>query len=134
MISLIAYAKADIRASLSALNDVENKVFDVDSKALKGLAAYHAQQAIEKIIKSEIYRKNPNINPRKTYTHNLYDLCSIAKSLNIKIPADIRKNSIMYTEWEASGRYDIHFVVRVDSIKRAIKTATYWINEIEKRK
>ena len=35
-------------------------------KATKGIAAYHAQQAVEKIIKSEIYKANPDI-PSPTF-------------------------------------------------------------------
>lgn len=76
-LSLVAYAKADIRAAELALNDVRNK--QGNEKAIKGIAAYHAQQAIEKIIKSEIYKNSPNIDPRKMYTHKIYDLCAIAK-------------------------------------------------------
>lgn len=55
-ISLISFAKADIRTSWSALEAVRNK--EGNEKATKGIAAYHAQQAIEKIIKAEIYRKS----------------------------------------------------------------------------
>ena len=75
-ISLISYAKADIRTSYSALNEVRAK--EGNEKAMKGIAAYHAQQAIEIIIKSEIYRVNPQISPRKVYTHKIYDLCAVA--------------------------------------------------------
>lgn len=45
-ISLTAYAKADIRAAKSALEAVKAK--EGNEKATKGIAAYHAQQAIEK--------------------------------------------------------------------------------------
>lgn len=66
-ISLIAYAKADIRASRSAFEAV--RAGEGNEKATKGVAAYHAQRAIEKILKSEMYRVNPGISPRKMYTH-----------------------------------------------------------------
>ena len=68
-ISLLAYAKADIQASWSAIEAVKAKTGN--EKATKGIAAYHAQQAIEKIIKAEIYRVNPNISPQKMYTHKI---------------------------------------------------------------
>lgn len=45
-ISLISYAKADIHTAWSALNEAKNMC--KNKKALKGIAAYHAQQAIEK--------------------------------------------------------------------------------------
>lgn len=43
-ISLLSYAKADIHTAWSALHEVHNKSNNL--KALKGIAAYHAQQAI----------------------------------------------------------------------------------------
>ncbi|MCM1134924.1 MAG: hypothetical protein NC400_05040 [Clostridium sp.] len=93
-ISLIAYAKADIRTAYSALEAVYAK--EGNEKAMKGIAAYHAQQAIEKILKSEIYRISPAINSRKMYTHKIYDLCAIAQMNQIKVPKDIVEKA-MYT-------------------------------------
>lgn len=122
-ISLIAYAKADIRAAHSALGSIRAK--EGNEKATKGIAAYHAQQAIEKIIKSEIYRVAPDISPRKMYTHKIYDLCSIAESNGIK------EKSYMYSDWEAAGRYDLHFSVRVDSVEKALRLAESWLKELE---
>ncbi|MDE6816876.1 MAG: HEPN domain-containing protein [Lachnospiraceae bacterium] len=128
-ISLISYAKADIRTSYSALNEVRAK--EGNEKAMKGIAAYHAQQAIEKIIKSEIYRVNPQISPRKVYTHKIYDLCAVAEEHGIKIPKGIKDKSYMYSDWEAAGRYDLSFSVRVDSIEKALQIAEKWLEEIE---
>lgn len=128
-ISLIAYAKADIHASRSALDAIHERNGNV--KATKGIAAYHAQQAIEKIIKYEIYRVNPKINPRKMYTHKIYDLCTIAENEGIKIPKGIKDKSYMYSDWEAAGRYDLHFSVRTDSIEKALRLAENWLKEIE---
>lgn len=73
-----------------------------NEKATKGIAVYYAQQAIEKMVKSEIYRVSPNINPRQ-----------------------------MYTDWEAAGRYDLHFSVRIDSIEKAIRLAQSWMKELK---
>lgn len=128
-ISLIAYAKADIRAAHSALGSIRAK--EGNEKATKGIAAYHAQQAIEKIIKSEIYRVVPDISPRKMYTHKIYDLCSIAESNGIKVPKGIKEKAYMYSDWEAAGRYDLHFSVRTDSVEKALSLAESWLKEIE---
>ena len=128
-ISLIAYAKADILASYSALEAVREK--KGNEKATKAIAAYHAQQAIEKILKAEIYRADPDINPRKMYTHKIYDLCDIAQTYGIKIPKGINEKSYIYSDWEVAGRYDLHFTVRTDSIKKALQLAENWLDEIE---
>lgn len=129
-ISLLSYAMADIKAAQSALEAVKSK--EGNEKATKGIAAYHAQQAIEKIIKSQIYKINPNINPKQMYTHKIFDLCSIAKVNGIKIPKDIIINVQMYTDWEAAGRYDLHFSVRVDSVEKAIRLAQDWIDDLKR--
>lgn len=127
-ISLIAYAKADICVSKSALEAV--KVKEGNEKAIKGIAAYHAQQAIEKILKSEIYKADPCISPRKMYTHKIYDLCAIAESYGIQVPKGIKDNAYKYSDWEAAGRYDLHFSVRMDSIEKALRFAEEWLRKI----
>lgn len=124
-ISLLSYVKADIHTAWSALNEIDHNGKNI--KALKGIAAYHAQQAIEKMIKSEIYRVAPEVNPRKLYTHKIYDLCSIASEYGIMVPKGIVKNAGMYTDWETGGRYDLHFSVRKDSIKTALNAAEDWL-------
>ena len=57
---------------------------------------------------TEIYSVNPDISPRKMYTHKIYDLCE-----------------------EATGRYELHFTVRTDSIERALQLAENWLDGIE---
>ncbi|MDD6071450.1 MAG: hypothetical protein PUC12_11675 [Clostridiales bacterium] len=94
-ISLISYAKADIRASESALEAVKKK--EGNEKALKGIAAYHAQQAI-------------------------------AELNGIKVPRLIKNNAYMYSDWEAAGRYDLHFSVRIDSVEKALLLAKQWLD------
>ena len=129
MISLLSFAKADISAAKSAIKEIEDT--SGNEKAMKGIAAYHAQQAIEKITKHLIYKAAPDVNPSKMYTHKIYDLIDIAKSYNIVIPSEIDKNSVMYSDWEATGRYDLHFVVKITSVKKAVSLAEKWIESIE---
>ena len=128
-ISLLSYAKADIHTAWSALNESGNQY--KNRKALKGIAAYHAQQAIEKIIKSEIYGVDPNVNPKKLYTHKIHDLCNIAAEYGIAVPKEITKNAGMYTDLETGGRYDLHFSVRADSVEKALKLAQEWIKNMK---
>lgn len=76
---------------------------------------------------------DPDISPGKMYTHKIYDLCDIAESYGIKIPKEIRDNAYMYSDWEAAGRYDLHFSVRMDSIEKALRLAEKWLGEAEPR-
>ncbi len=130
MISLMAYVKADIRASKSALEAVKLK--EGNEKATKGIAAYHAQQAIEKLLKFEIYKADPGISPKKMYTHKIYDLCAIAESYGIEVPKGIKDNAYKYSDWEAAGRYDLHFSVRTASVEKALRLVEQWMKEIKK--
>lgn len=130
VISLMAYVKADIRASKSALEAVKSK--EGNEKATKGIAAYHAQQAIEKLLKFEIYKADPGISPKKMYTHKIYDLCAIAESYGIEVPKGIKDNAYKYSDWEAAGRYDLHFSVRTDSVEKALRLVEQWMKGIKK--
>lgn len=59
------------------------------------------------------------------------DLCSIAKQNGVKVPRAVVRNAQMYTDWEAAGRYDLHFSVRIDSIEKAVQIAESWIKTLE---
>lgn len=65
------------------------------------------------------------------YTHKIYDLCAIAEGQGIKVPKGIRDNSYMYSDWKATGRYDLHFSVRTDSVDKALRLVEGWLKEIE---
>lgn len=39
------------------------------------------------------------------------------------MPRKIKDKSYMYRDWEAAGRYDLHFSVRTDSIENALDPA-----------
>ncbi len=79
----------------------------------------------------EIYRANPKINPRQMYTHNIFDLCSIARLNGIQVPKDIILNARMYTDWESAGRYGLYFTVRIDSVEKAVRLAQSWIEDLK---
>ncbi|MCD8073927.1 MAG: hypothetical protein LUF27_02625 [Lachnospiraceae bacterium] len=63
--------------------------------------------------------------------HDIDHLCALATSLGVTIPREIRANARMYSEWEASGRYDLHFVARKDSINKALRLAEEFLQEIQ---
>ena len=103
-------------------------------KYYRGQAGYHLQQAAEKMIKLQIYDSNAEINNAKMYRHSLDDLITYAALLGvtINIPKWIDEKKYTITEWEAQGRYDIHFVVRMDTLKRAYKEILQWKEIIQK--
>lgn len=71
-------AVANIGTAIRALEDYnKNKI-----KNMKGLSAYHVQQAVELIIKYLIYT-NAFYNGNELYTHDISKLIMIAEGLNI---------------------------------------------------
>ncbi|MBO5608966.1 MAG: hypothetical protein J5929_01140 [Eubacterium sp.] len=103
MILTKSLIKADIIATKQAIEYYEtNRVKDI-----KNVAAYHLQQATEKLI--------------------LY-----GESLGIKlnVPLFIRDRSILISDWEAGSRYDIGFSIRIDSLKKTYEVIDSWFDQV----
>ena len=68
----------------------------------------------------------------KFYRHSLDDLITYAQSLNIGItvPKWVNKEKYTITSWEAEGRYDLHFVVRIDTLKKAFREISQWKKDV----
>ncbi len=97
--------KADIIAAKQAVDYYDKcKIKDI-----KNIAAYHLQQAAEKLI---IY----------------------AQSFCFKfiLPEYIDANSLVLTSWEAGSRYDINFKIRIDTLKKTLNVIDEWYNELYK--
>ena len=70
MILTIGLIKADLVTAGQAIEYFEA----TSNKNIKNIAAYHLQQATEKLIKYQIYRATANPNNTKLYTHNIEKL------------------------------------------------------------
>ncbi len=119
--------KADLMLSKYSF-DQSVKVSAKISKSFKGQCGYHLQQACEKMIKIQIYASGKKIDNARMFKHSLKDLLVYANSLglSIKIPSYIEKNKDIITRWEATGRYDLHMVVRIDTLRKCYKEADQW--------
>ena len=108
--------QADIIAAKQAIEYFETN----KNRNIKSVAAYHLQQAAEKLIKIQIYANCSNINNSQMYTHNLERLIVYADSLDFVhiIPDYVRQHSLQITDWEAGSRYDVGFSVRIDTLKK----------------
>ena len=116
--------KADIIAAKQAIDYFETN----KNRNIKNVAAYHLQQAAEKLIKIQIYANCSSINHSQMYTHNLERLILYAASLGVVpvIPDYIRKHSLQITDWEAGSRYDVGFSVRIDTLKKTYEVICNW--------
>ena len=125
--------KADLMLAEYAINQVED-LSPKMSKILKGQAAYHLQQACEKMIKIQMYASGQTLNNARIYKHSLKELLIYAASISIsiQIPTYINKNNEIITRWEAQGRYDLHLVVRIDTLKKCLEEAQKWYDDLYK--
>ena len=105
----------------------ENKIREV-----KNMSAYHLQQAVEKLIKIQIYRSGIEYDNRNMYVHNLVKFITYAKKIGIdlKIPKSIDENALMITDWEAGSRYDVHFSIRIDTLKKMYQIVNEWYGKV----
>lgn len=120
--------RADVIAAKQAIEYFESKKI----RDMKNIAAYHLQQATEKLIKIQIYKQCSQVNNTQMYTHQIEKLIVYADSLkmNVVIPDYIRENSLVITAWEAGSRYDIGFSIRIDTLKKCCKVIEDWIKLI----
>lgn len=104
-------------------------------KEVKNTVAYHIQQASEKMIKIQIYRSGIAFNNSAVYIHNLPKLIAYAESIGIMlvIPDEIRSNALTITDWEAGSRYDLQFVVRIDTLEKYQKIVEDWFNDLKNK-
>ena len=123
-----ALIKADIIAAKQAIEYFEqNQV-----KAIKNIAAYHLQQAAEKILKYQIYKALGSTNNQQIYTHDLSRLIgyAAASGITLSVPEYIDKHAGSITAWEAGSRYDIGFSIRIDTLKKCYQAIVEWEQQI----
>ena len=119
--------KADILMARSALEkskESPNKL----AKYLRGQCGYHLQQAAEKIIKIQLYAAVTTVDQRKIYKHDLVEIITYAKSLgvNLDIPKYIDERAMTISSWEAEGRYDVHVVVKSNTLAKCLSVIEEW--------
>lgn len=121
--------KADLIMAKQGLEKYkENK----NIKDLKNMVAYHIQQAVEKMIKLQIYNSGKAYDNKSIYTHDINNLIVYAKLIGVElvIPKLIEENSMTITDWEAGSRYDMKFSVRVDTLEKYMGVCEEWIKQI----
>lgn len=122
---------ADLFMAASAIQKAET-ISSKAGKHLRGLAGYHLQQAAEKMIKFQIYASGAQIDHSKMYRHSLDDLMAYAGSLGVSliVPFWVNEKKYIITGWEAEGRYNLHFVVRIDTLKRCYQELLAWRKQL----
>ena len=120
--------KADIVAASQAVAYFkEHKVKDI-----KNIAAYHIQQAAEKLIKIQIYDSAETIENSRIFTHNIEALLAYAeeRGIEISVPDYIRENALTITRWEAGSRYGLGLSIRIDTLEKCLNIVSEWCDRI----
>ena len=125
-------AKADIFIAKAAIDEAKVNT-PKEAKYIKGLAGYHLQQAVEKLVKIQLYFSNKDIDPAKVYKHKIDQLLAYASSKNISIiiPDYIEHHAVTISSWEAEGRYNLHFVVKINQLEKCYDEVINWYDELK---
>lgn len=120
--------KADIIAAQQAIDYYDNH----NIKDIKNIAAYHLQQAAEKLIKYQIYKALSDTNNRQMYTHDLRKLKDYAEAegIDVIIPDYVQNHLDSITDWEAGSRYETDFTVRIVTVKKVYEAVSDWIKRV----
>ena len=118
--NLLSLAQADVEVSELILGTTNDEL-------KQNMAAYHTQQAIEKIIKQLIIDKRGFGN----IEHDLGQLVADAKSEGIVIPEWVEENSYEISRWATTIRYNSNFKTNRDSIDNFNKLINEWLEAFE---
>ncbi len=135
MKSSLKLTMGQVQADLFSAYDAINRAESMDprrAKYIKGTAGYHLQQAAEKMIKIQLYDSGKPLNNSRIYRHSLDDLIIYAASIGLQliVPPYINKHKTVISDWEAQGRYDVHFVVRIDQLKKCYQICKEWYDKM----
>lgn len=113
---LLRIAIADLKMSELALGTGNDEI-------MQNMAAYHTQQAIEKVMKHLLVEKRGY----GANDHDLERLAVDARSCGIDVPVWLEENSYEISKWATTIRYNSNFKTNRDSILKFNKLANEWI-------
>ncbi len=132
-------AKDDIHAANLLMKPENNPTND---EGIYDLAAYHAQQAVEKILKNVLINNfDYDEKDHKFRTHNIAALIDMLEGSQIEskrsildIPNDLRIMSSDISHWEANSRYGDDLSVVKEDIRKVLDMCSTMIKQLEDRK
>ena len=127
----MAQIQADMFMAKTAIAEAES-IPARNAKYIKGQCGYHLQQAAEKMIKIQLYASGKPLDNSKIYKHKIFELIAYAESIGVQliVPAYIDKNSVVISDWEAEGRYDISVVVKINQLKKCYDEINEWYSQL----
>lgn len=108
--------------------EVSELILGTTNDELKqNVAAYHTQQAVEKIIKHLLIEKRGHGN----ISHDIGTLVNDAKEEGIQIPDWVDDDSYEISKWATTIRYNSNFKTNREKITELNNNLNKWIEEIK---
>lgn len=114
---LMMLAEADLKVSETLLNSFNDEL-------IQNNAAYHTEQALEKLMKSLKEANGANA----TITHNITTLRKDLEELKIEVPEWVSDMDDEISSWATTIRYNANFKSDHDSIDKANKLIREWMD------
>ena len=115
----IKLAQSDIKAAELVLNSGNDEL-------MQNIAAYHAQQAVEKIMKGLLVKNGGFAG----ISHNITELSKDMDELGITYPDWIHEKDDDISSWATTIRYNANFKSDHDEIQDVIDKSKNWIAEL----
>ncbi len=118
---LIKLAEADLKVSELLLNSYNDEL-------MQNNAAYHTEQALEKLMKSIKESNGANA----TITHSITALWKDLQEMDIEVPEWVFEMDDEISSWATTIRYNANFKADHDSIENANRLIREWLERIVK--
>lgn len=116
---LLKLAEADLRASELLLNSFNDEL-------MQNNAAYHSQQALEKLMKA----LNEANGAPATVTHSITVLWKDLEELGVEFPEWVKELDDEITAWSTTIRYNSNFKSDHDTIDDINRKIREWMNSL----
>lgn len=118
---LLRLARNDLKVAVLVLNEANDEL-------MQNSAAYHTQQAVEKMMKSVIAKYGHRAN----LTHNITALSKDMDELGLSYPDWLRERDDELTSWSTTIRYNANFKSDYEEIAETIRLAKEWLDKLIK--
>lgn len=118
----IALAKSDLKVARMVLDSATDEL-------VQNIAAYHVEQAVEKIMKGLLVKNNGLAG----ISHNITELSKDLDELDVSYPEWIHDKDDLITSWATTIRYNANFKANHNEIMQIIIDTQKWVDEIESK-
>lgn len=112
-------AANDLKVAKLVLNSANDEL-------MQNSAAYHVEQAVEKLMKGLIVKAGGVAG----VSHNITELSKDLDELGVSYPEWINDKDDDITSWATTIRYNANFKSDHDEIQEAIELTEAWLNDL----